>query len=387
MKNEIEDVKMKGLFDDVRAALGNQVAISVVKERFPEMVGHIMRRGQRVDRGVYNISEEVVGAVKAATPKAKVAKVAQAVTPAFAEPELNTSKREIEVIDNFGDEVRVPEKNADYVAWGCYAAVSRVIMSSVFAPVYIVGASGNGKTMGVEQACAAKGRELVMINITNETTEEDLIGSYILVNGDMVWRDGPVIAAMRHGAVLCLDELDQARTSILALQTIAQGKPYFIKKTNELVRPARGFCLIGTANTKGDGIGSDNFAGAQILNEAFLERFNIVLEQEYPPESIEKRILARHSENTALINRLTRFAMLTRKAHKDGAITHCITTRRLVQICQNIEIFGNELTGVKFALARFNEEIRDNFYELYTKISTESGAELTADAQEPIPAF
>lgn len=206
---------------------------------------------------------------------------------------------------------------------------------------------------------------------------------------DMVWKDGPVIAAMRRGAVLCLDEIDQARPAILALQTVAQNKPYFIKKTNELVRPRKGFTLIATANTKGNGDGMDKFSGAQILNEAFLERFSIIVEQDYPTEAVEKRILEKHSANKALIARLAKFAKITRTAYKDGAVTNCLTTRRLVQICNNIEIFNDEKYGIELAVSRFNEENKQMFIELYDKLIKEdmaaAAAEALKDAQGAMP--
>ena len=196
----------------------------------------------------------------------------------------------------------------------------------------------------------------------------------------MIWKDGPVIAAMRRGAVLCLDEIDQARPAILALQTVAQNKPYFIKKTNELVRPRKGFTLIATANTKGNGDGMDKFSGAQILNEAFLERFSIIVEQDYPTEAVEKRILEKHTANKALVARLAKFAKITRAAYKDGAVTHCLTTRRLVQICNNIEIFNDEKYGVELAVSRFNEENKQMFVELYDKLIKEDAASAAAEA-------
>ena len=374
------------MFDAIVAKLGTEVKISDVRSEFPSMVGYVMREGKRVSRGVYDIAE--AKSSKPVQRRSTAVKVSDIVTPVFAEPEIETSKRVIEVVDNIGEENLVPSIDPLYVPWGCYNVVRQIISSDIFAPMYIIGESGNGKTMGVEQACAKMKREVIVMNITNETSEEDLIGSYILQNGNMIWRDGPVIVAMRRGAVLCLDEIDQARTSIMALQTVAQGKPYFIKKTNELVAPRRGFCLIGTANTKGDGVAMDKFAGAQVLNEAFLERFNIVFEQEYPTEAVERKILSQHSDNANLNKRLTSFAKITRAAYASGGVTHCLTTRRLVQICQNIKIFGDEMTGVKFAVARFSSENQRMFLELYAKlVSEQATVQEVADAApaEPVP--
>lgn len=367
------------MFDEIIAALGYEVAIADVKEKFPTMVGHVMRRGERVSRGVYRLTAGAESLPKRVEPKGAAESTVTIDTR--EEPEINmTSTRQIEVIDNIADENLIPDVNPSYVPWGCYSVVEKVVKSPIFAPVYIIGDSGNGKTFGVEQACAKAKRELIIMNITNETSEEDLIGSYILQDGNMIWKDGPVIAAMRRGAVLCLDEIDQARPAILALQTVAQNKPYFIKKTNELVRPRKGFTLIATANTKGNGDGMDKFSGAQILNEAFLERFSIIVEQDYPTEAVEKRILEKHTANKALIGRLAKFAKITRTAYKDGAVTHCLTTRRLVQICNNIEIFNDEKYGVELAVSRFNEENKQMFVELYDKLVKEDVAAAAAEA-------
>lgn len=356
MKNEIRE-----LFAEISTALeSNEVAISVVKEQFPSAVGHVMRHATRVRRGVYDI-----------TPRDKT-KQAQAVPQQHVQiPEVANNVVKIDVIKTVSEESLIPEVDPNYIPFGCYSTVRKVITSPLFAPMYITGDSGNGKTLGVEQACAKEKREAVIINITNETSEEDLIGGYFLDSGSMSWRDGPVITAMRRGAVLVLDEIDQARPSIMALQTIAQGNPYYIKKTNEIVHPQPGFCVIATANTKGDGQGLDRFTGAQILNEAFLERFNIVIEQEYPTEGIEKRILRKVCDDEPLIAKLTRFAKITRTAMAQGTIEHCIATRRLVQICTNIAIMGDEKLGLTLALNRFDTETRDAFVELYTKLEVE----------------
>lgn len=265
----------------------------------------------------------------------------------------------------------VPLKSPEFVAHGCYDVVKTVISKNIFAPVWIAGESGNGKTFGVEQACAAAKRELVILNISNETSEEDLIGSYVLKNGDMVWNDGPVIVAMRRGAVLCLDEIDQARSSIMALNTIAQGKPYYIKKTNELVVPQKGFTLIGTANTKGDGNGMDKFTGAQVMNEAFLERFAIIVEQDYPDKNTEKKILMKHSSNKNFISTLIDIAYSTRQGYKNGDLDIVLTTRRLVQIAKNYEIFNDEDKAINFAIARFNSENQEVIRELYKALVAE----------------
>lgn len=269
----------------------------------------------------------------------------------------------------------IPLVSPEYVPHGCYNVVRKVISKKIFAPVWVSGESGNGKTYGVEQACAKEKRELVIINISNETSEEDLIGSYVLKDGDMIWQDGPVLTAMRLGAVLCLDEIDQARASIMCLNTIAQGKPYYVKKTNELVIPTHGFTLIGTANTKGDGNGMDKFSGAQIMNEAFLERFAIIVEQEYPNKETESKILEKHTNNKPFIKTLIDIAHSVRVGYENGDIDILLTTRRLVQIAKNFEIFEDKQQAIDFAIARFNSEDQEVIKELYSALVKEQELE------------
>lgn len=269
------------------------------------------------------------------------------------------------------NEALIPEISKSYVPHGCFEIIRKVIRQKIFAPVWVSGLSGNGKTFGVEQACAHEKRELIIINISNDTSEEDLIGSYVLKDGDMIWSDGPVLTAMRKGAVLCLDEIDQARTSIMALNTIAQGKGYYIKKTNEYVIPKEGFTLIGTANTKGDGNGMDKFAGAQIMNEAFLERFSIFIEQEYPSKETETLILKMHTKDTKFIKDLVDIAGELRKSFENGTTDFMLTTRRLVHIAKNSTIFDDNTQAIKMACARFNKEDQGVIIELYSAMNAE----------------
>ena len=279
---------------------------------------------------------------------------------------------------NTSDSNLIPKISEQYVPHGCFDIIKKVVSKNMFATVWISGLSGNGKTFGVEQACAHAGRELIIINISNDTSEEDLIGSYVLDNGNMIWSDGPVLTAMRHGAVLCLDEIDQARSSIMALNTIAQGKDYYIKKTNEVVTPKQGFMLIGTANTKGDGNGMDKFAGAQIMNEAFLERFMIIIEQDYPSRSTEQMMLSKHTDNKEFIKNLTDMAHELRVSFNEGTIDFLLTTRRLVHIVQNYEIFKDELVALTLACARFNKDDQLVVIELYKSLTKPKAVESKA---------
>lgn len=276
----------------------------------------------------------------------------------------------------------IPSIDQNYIPWGCYPVVRKVVQNRSFNPIYIRGESGNGKTMGVEQACAVANRELILISITNETTEEDLIGSFSLENGNVIWRDGPVLVAMRRGAVLCLDEIDQARPgAALSLQNVLQNKPVYIKKTNETVAPAHGFTVVATANTLGNGEGSDRYVGSQILNEAFIERFDIVLEQSYPTEAVERKILSQVIADTNLVEKLTRFAKVTRGAYQDGGVASCLTTRRLCQIARNMKLFS-EVKAIEYALNRFNEDDRKSFQDLWTSLNPQSAQAAATDTDE-----
>lgn len=225
-------------------------------------------------------------------------------------------------------------------------------------------------TMGVEQACVNANRELVCFNLTNETTEEDLMGSFIIDNGNMIWKDGPVLVAMRRGAILLLDEIDQATTNVMCLQNILQNKPYYVKKTNEMVFPKTGFTVIATANTKGDGDGSDRFVGANVMNEAFLERFNVVIEQDYPPTHVEAKILKMFCTDDDYVINLVRWAKLIRDNYKVGAIERCITTRRLVQIVKNYNVFKHKNNAIAYALNRFDNSIKEAMIDYYKSMSS-----------------
>jgi MoxR-like ATPase len=237
--------------------------------------------------------------------------------------------------------------------------------------------SGNGKTMMIEQVCAFLKRELIRVNITKRTDESDLIGSYELVDGNTIRREGPVITAMRRGAVLLLDECDLGTEDILCLQPILEGKPYFDKKTGEVVHPAAGFNVIATANTKGKGSDDGRFIGTNLLNEAFLERFAITVEQEYPPANTERKILEKNFDvlgitDTTFIDRLITWAEVIRKSFADGAVDEVISTRRLVHISKAFSIFNNRLKAIEMCLNRFDSDTKNAFLDLYTKVDAEA---------------
>jgi MoxR-like ATPase len=271
----------------------------------------------------------------------------------------------------------IPEKNSGFVSFGCFTDVKKIIASELFYPVFITGLSGNGKTMCVEQACATLKRELIRFNVTVETDSDDLIGGFRLQDGNTVWHNGPVVEAMERGAILLLDECDLASNKIMVLQSVLEGKPLFLKKIGKVVYPKPGFNIIATANTKGKGSDDGRFIGTNVLNEAFLERFSVTFEQNYPPASIETKILEKLAKSINLIEeqdfikKLVSWADTIRKTFNDGGIDEVISTRRLVHLLKAYAIFKNKTKAIKLSIARFDDDTKSSFIELYDKIDEE----------------
>jgi MoxR-like ATPase len=265
----------------------------------------------------------------------------------------------------------IPQKDDTFVPFGNFSDVKKVIQSRLFYPVFITGMSGNGKTFGVEQACAQSGRELIRVNITIETDEDDLIGGFRLVNGETVWHDGPVVQALNRGAILLLDEIDLASNKILCLQSILEGKGVFLKKIGRYVKPAPGFQVFATANTKGKGSDDGRFIGTNVLNEAFLERFPVTFEQEYPNPSTEIKILSRLCDDESFCKNLADWAQLIRKTFYDGGVDEVISTRRLVHIVRAYAIFGDKIKAIRTCLNRFDDDTKQAFVDLYDKVDAD----------------
>jgi len=265
----------------------------------------------------------------------------------------------------------IPQKDDSFVKFGNFTDIKKIIESRVFYPTFITGLSGNGKTFSVEQACAQLGRELIRVNITIETDEDDLIGGFRLVDGATVWHDGPVIQALQRGAVLLLDEIDLASNKILCLQSILEGKGVFLKKIGRRVDPASGFNVIATANTKGKGSDDGRFIGTNVLNEAFLERFPVTFEQEYPTAATETKILNKLCADENFCKRLADWADIIRKTFYDGGIEEIISTRRLVHIIKAYNIFGDKAKAIQVCVNRFDDETKQAFLELYDKVDAD----------------
>ena len=267
----------------------------------------------------------------------------------------------------------IPSKDDNFVSFGNFSDLKKILSSRIFYPVFITGLSGNGKTFSVEQACAQLNRELIRVNITIETDEDDLIGGFRLINGETVWHNGPVIEALERGAILLLDEIDLASNKILCLQSILEGKGVFLKKIGKYVKPAAGFTVVATANTKGKGSDDGRFIGTNVLNEAFLERFALTFEQEYPTQKVEQRILEKMmtslgESDLEFCEKLSSWADIIRKTFKDGGIDEVISTRRLTHIIRAYSIFGKRMKAIQVCVNRFDDETKTSFLELYDKI-------------------
>ena len=282
-----------------------------------------------------------------------------------------TDKLEKAFVASNAESVRVsyvPDKDSSYVPFGNFTSLKKIVQSKKFYPTFITGLSGNGKTLSVEQVCANLGRELIRVNITIETDEDDLIGGFRLVDGSTVWHNGPVVEALQRGAILLLDEIDLASNKILCLQSILEGKGVFLKKTGKYVKPALGFNVVATANTKGKGSDDGRFIGTNVLNEAFLERFPVTFEQDYPSATVEQKILTNVGCDLQFSENLVKWAGVIRKTFFDGGVDEVITTRRLVHIAQAYQIFGDRLVAITNCVNRFDDDTKESFLDLYTKV-------------------
>ena len=357
----------------------SDVAVSLGLAKQGSAVGYIVGN-YAVARGVYDVSLPA-NSVPAQAPKPIA--VIQSKQPTQDLPQeaarvLTQAKLSV-TIENL-----IPPKDSTYVPFGFFKDLTRIVKSGMFYPTFISGLSGNGKTMMVEQVCAKLGREALRVNISIETDEDDLIGGNTLVDGNVVYREGPVLTAMKRGAVLVLDEIDRGSNKLMCLQAIMEGKPYYNKKTGEIVSPEPGFNIIATANTKGRGSDDGKFMGAQILDEAFLERFAITVEQEYPSAAQEKKIVlgkmrvADCIDDTFATNLVT-WAEVIRKTFYEGAIDELISTRRLEHIVKAFSVFGDKMKAIELCVNRFDTDTKQAFLDLYTKVDDEVSMPETDD--------
>ncbi len=285
----------------------------------------------------------------------------------------------------------IPKKDPQYVHWGHFKDIKTVLEKKLFYPIFVTGLSGNGKTSMIREVCAKLKRDFIRINITVETDEDDLLGGFRLVNGETVWQDGPLVVAMKTGAVALIDEVDLASHKIMCLQPIMEGQPIYLKKINEVVYPQHGFNIVATANTKGKGSEDGRFMGTNILNEAFLDRFSATFYQEYPSTAHESKILKKQFQvhdikEDDFVDKLVKWADVIRQSYKEGAVDEIITTRRLIDITKSFAIFNDKMKSVMMCLERFDTETKESFSDLYTKVDAgvsleEEEVDDTEDAQ------
>ncbi len=324
----------------------------------------------RVHKGTYDLASVI--------PKAE---------PIVEAPQSNAVMGMVASVTN--SEKTFVDVDPTFVPWGSFKDITQIVKSQMFFPVYISGLSGNGKTFMVEQACAKLKREVIRVQINPETDEDDLIGGFRLVNGETVFAKGPVLKAMESGSILLLDEIDRATNKIMCLQGILEGKPVLVKKTGDIVKPAEGFNVIATANTKGKGSEDGRFTAASIIDDAFLERFNISIDQKFPSKSIEEKILAKHlnkfkggssSSDAEFIDKLVNWADIIRKTFYDDGIDEVVSTRRLCHIIQTFTLFEDKMKAINLCISRFDDDTKEAFLDLYTKV--DSGVEMFNSEEE-----
>ena len=344
--------------------------------KFPHWITRVPT--YKVGRGLWSIPVNGAAAPKAvAESPVEAEKAPEPVTitskPTAPVSVVEMTKGSTSTVNN------IPNKDPLFVPFGNFTDVVSIFKSKMFYPIYVTGLSGNGKTFMIEQAAAKAGRELFRVNITVETDEDDLLGGFRLVDGETVWFDGPIVEAMRKGALVLLDEVDLASTKVMCLQPVLEGKGVFLKKINEFVECADGFNIVATANTKGKGDETGNFIGAGVMNEAFLERFPITVEQEYPSNAVEKKILEKvfnklNISDSEFVEKLIKWADIIRKTYVEGAIDELITTRRLVHISNAYAIFNmDRMKAISMCVNRFDDETKTAMVDLYTKV--DSGVE------------
>ena len=314
----------------------------------------------RVGRGMYRV------------PNPNLIEMQANVVP-MRKPVEQSNHKIVNVITDLDSANLIPSPYRNYVPFGDFEDIVSIVKSNRFFPVFITGHSGNGKTMSIEQACAKARRKFICVSMTPETDEGDLLGNYVLIDGNMEWRDGPVTTAARQGAVLCIDEIDYGAQNLSSLQRVLEGKPFMLKKKGELITPAEGFTVFATANTKGKGSDDGRYMFTNVLNEAFLERFPNTYEQQWPPTNVEKKIIKKElvsvgREDEDFADKLVMWANTIRETFMVGGCDEVISTRRLVHIVNTFGIHGDKMKSIKLCLNRFDEDTKASFMDLYTKI-------------------
>lgn len=348
-----------------------QLLIKVLNKDYPDATAFTLKQLKVATKAAGLVVTQMIKQIKNDFPKTGNSYNLEAAMIPF--------KSTKDIIGNIGvssisnNEVYIPTKDNTFVEWGYFKDVMAIIKSNMFYPTFVTGLSGNGKTFMIEQACAKANREYVRVQISPETDEDDLIGGFRLLNGETVFQKGPVVKAMEAGAILLIDEIDRGTNKIMCLQGVLEGKPILIKKTGEVITPKAGFNVIATANTKGKGSEDGRFAAATMLDEAFLERFTITIEQKYPTVAIETKILNNHMtkfavNDTDFVDLLVHWADTIRKTYDDEGIDEVISTRRLCHIIQTYAIFNKRDKAIELCVNRFDDDTKEAFLDLYTKV-------------------
>ena len=360
--NKTQKTVLKVLKDTYKKDTVTRAEINaLVKKKVIKNPSWLKSDKYKVDRGVYTLNVDSMD---------------DSTSVDTTDTKISNDTKAAYIVSSLTDNV-VPAKDTDFVNFGNYADIKNIVKSKKFYPAFITGLSGNGKTLAVTQACAESKREMIRCNITIETDEDDLLGGYRLKDGQTVWQNGPVIEAMERGAVLLLDEIDLASNKIMCLQPILEGSGVYVKKINKFVKPKLGFNVIATANTKGQGSDDGKFIGTNVLNEAFLERFPVTFEQQYPSAKVEEKIVAQKlvsagKKDDKFAHNLVTWADVIRKTYNDGGVDEIISTRRLVHIAEAYGIFKNKMKAIAVCTNRFDDDTKTSFTDLYTKV--DSGA-------------
>ena len=363
--NKTQKTVLKVLKDTYKKDTVTRAEINaLVKKKVIKNPSWLKSDKYKVDRGVYTLNVDSMD---------------DSTSVDTTDTKISNDTKAAYIVSSLTDNV-VPAKDTDFVNFGNYADIKNIVKSKKFYPVFITGLSGNGKTLAVTQACAESKREMIRCNITIETDEDDLLGGYRLKDGQTVWQNGPVIEAMERGAILLLDEIDLASNKIMCLQPILEGSGVYVKKINKFVKPKLGFNVIATANTKGQGSDDGKFIGTNVLNEAFLERFPVTFEQQYPTAKVEEKIVAQKlasagKRDQKFAHNLVTWADVIRKTYIDGGCDEIISTRRLVHIAEAYGIFKNKMKAISVCTNRFDEDTKSSFTDLYTKVDSGASVE------------
>ena len=371
--NTSTDIQKKQLVSDLIQAFGKTASrkdvIAFVKQKDLKMPNWLINGAvYRAARGLINL--DAFGSDKVNNIPAIPQPQIQDVPALQAQVVQLRQKRMVSEVEDL-----VPVKDTNYVPFGFYKDLESIIKSKVFYPVFVTGLTGNGKTTMVEQVCSKLKRECVRVNVSIETDEDDLVGGSTLIDGNVTFREGPVILAMRRGAVLLIDEIDRGSNKLMCIQGILEGKPYFNKKNGDVIHPAPGFTVIATANTKGQGSDSGKYIAAQILDEAFLERFPITVEQEYPSAKVERTIIMNNMEQHSCVDeefadKLVTWAEVIRKTYLEDAVDELISTRRLVHIVKAFSMFKDRQKAIELCINRFDSDTKNAFLDLYKKMES-----------------